>query len=84
MKDGKVWGWTEERRLKQAQAIRRWKPWLASTGPTTAAGKAISSRNASKPDAIRKQIAAIKAELAHVLRLVKKIEATRKRSNLLR
>ncbi len=41
-------GWTPERRAKQAEAIRRNKPWLRSTGPRTAEGKAIASRNADK------------------------------------
>ena len=40
--------WTPERRAKQAEAIRRWQPWAQSTGPTTAEGKAVSSRNADK------------------------------------
>jgi len=40
--------WTPERRAKQAEAIRRWKPWAKSTGPRTEEGKARSSRNADK------------------------------------
>jgi hypothetical protein len=39
-------GWTPERRAKQAEAIRRWKPWTGATGPVTDAGKAASSCNA--------------------------------------
>ena len=39
-------GWTPERRARQAQAIRRWRPWEHSTGPRTAVGKARSARNA--------------------------------------
>jgi hypothetical protein len=38
-------GWTEERRQRQSEAIRRWKPWKSDTGPKTAAGMAQSSRN---------------------------------------
>lgn len=41
-------GWSPERRAKQAEAIRRWKPWLQSTGPKSASGKARASRNAYK------------------------------------
>jgi hypothetical protein len=37
--------WTPERRARQADAIRRWQPWRASTGPKSALGKAIASRN---------------------------------------
>jgi len=38
-------GWTPERRAKQREAIRRWKPWEKSTGPRTPLGKAESARN---------------------------------------
>lgn len=41
-------GWTEERKRKQAEAIRRWKPWEKSTGPKTEEGKARVSLNAWK------------------------------------
>jgi hypothetical protein len=39
--------WTPERRARQAQIIRRTKPWLRSTGPRTREGKARSSQNAA-------------------------------------
>jgi len=38
--------WTRERRAQQAIIIHNWKPWTHATGPRTAAGKAISSKNA--------------------------------------
>jgi hypothetical protein len=41
-------GWTPERRARQAELIRSWKPWDRSTGPRTAEGKARVSRNAHK------------------------------------
>ncbi|KRD23079.1 hypothetical protein ASE39_24860 [Acidovorax sp. Root267] len=41
-------GWTPERRAQQAARIREQKPWLQSTGPKSAAGKATVSRNAFK------------------------------------
>ena len=40
--------WTVEQRLRQSEAIRRWKPWELSTGAKTPQGKAISSKNATK------------------------------------
>jgi len=40
--------WTPERRARQAELIKRWKPWERSTGPRTAEGKEISARNAYK------------------------------------
>lgn len=39
-------GWTPERRARQAELIRQWRPWELSTGPRSAEGKAASSRNA--------------------------------------
>lgn len=39
-------GWTLERRRRQAERIRTWKPWERSTGPRTLAGKARISLNA--------------------------------------
>jgi len=41
-------GWTEERRQKQSEAIRRWKPWEQSTGPKTEMGKHTASGNSLK------------------------------------
>lgn len=41
-------GWSPERRQRQAQAIRTWRPWEHSTGPRTKAGKGVTSRNAWK------------------------------------
>lgn len=38
-------GWPPSRRAAQAARIRQTKPWLKSTGPRTAAGKARVSRN---------------------------------------
>ncbi|MDA8416482.1 MAG: hypothetical protein M0Z78_05340 [Betaproteobacteria bacterium] len=38
-------GWTPERRARQAELIRTWKPWTRSTGPQTPEGKIASSKN---------------------------------------
>lgn len=38
-------GWTPERRDRQAQAIKTWKPWERSTGPKSLEGKAKVARN---------------------------------------
>jgi hypothetical protein len=51
-------GWTEERRARQAELIRTWKPWEKSTGPRTSAGKRKAAKNAAK--SWPRQIAAIK------------------------
>lgn len=39
-------GWTPERRARQAERIREWRPWEKSTGPRSEVGKVIVSRNA--------------------------------------
>jgi hypothetical protein len=39
-------GRTPERWAKQAEVIKRWKPWSQSTGPRTEKGKAVTSQNA--------------------------------------
>lgn len=41
-------GWTPERRARQAELIKTWRPWEQSTGPTTEAGKARVARNGWK------------------------------------
>ena len=41
-------GWTPERKKRQAEMIKRWKPWEKSKGPKTLEGKSISKMNAYK------------------------------------
>lgn len=41
-------GWTQERRARQAELIRTWKPWSQSTGPRTPEGKAKAASNGDK------------------------------------
>lgn len=43
-------GWTPERRAKHSEAIRTWKPWEKTEGPTSVEGKATVSRNAWRGD----------------------------------
>ena len=38
-------GWSPERRQRQREAIRRWRPWQQSTGPRTPEGKAKAASN---------------------------------------
>lgn len=76
---GHAWGWTAARRQKQALAIHRWKPWLKSQGPATPEGKAIVSRNAYKPNSVRRQVAAMMAELAAAMRQATEEAARRRR-----
>jgi len=44
----KTSGWSDERRARHAEAIKRWAPWTKSTGPRTATGKARSAHNSYK------------------------------------
>ena len=48
-------GWTPERRARQAELIRTWKPWQQSTGPRTAEGKARAAARGDKSGQWRKQ-----------------------------
>ena len=56
-------GWTQERRQKQSEAIKRWKPWEKSTGAKTIEGKEKSSMNAYKHGGKGKYIEEIKSFL---------------------
>jgi len=38
--------WTPERRARQAELIRQWKPWAKSTGPRSPEGRQRVGRNA--------------------------------------
>jgi hypothetical protein len=64
-------GWTQERRQRQREAIRNWRPWQLSTGPRTAAGKRRSSGNADKGG--RRE--ALRAELRHFRELITELDA---------
>lgn len=63
-------GWTLERREAQRAAVTRWRPWERSTGPRTAEGKAVASRNAdrggkrAKLRAAVRELRAMMAEMA--------------------
>jgi hypothetical protein len=58
--------WTEERRKRQAEAIRKWKPWEKSTGPKTEAGKARSSMNAARVGSLREADKLLRLQKAFV------------------
>jgi len=61
-------GWTLERRRKQSEAIRKWKPWQRSTGPKTVEGKSRVSLNAFKHGMRSAEIRQIEAVLAEQAR----------------
>ena len=41
-------GWTPERRARQAEQIKQWRPWDKSTGPRSEEGKGKVAQNAYK------------------------------------
>ena len=53
-------GWTPERRKKQSEMIRSWRPWERSSGPKTEAGKEIVSMNAEKHGAYGRKFKTLK------------------------
>ena len=61
-------GWTAERRARQAELLRRLRPWLKSTGPKSESGKANSKMNAEKHGG-RGRLTSV-ARLRRVLRLI--------------
>jgi hypothetical protein len=63
-------GWTQARRQRQSEAIRRWSPWKQATGPRTAAGKAHSSCNAYRGG----RRAALRAEIAKIRGIMAELE----------
>ena len=65
--------WTPEERERQAMLIRTWKPWERSTGPTTEAGKAQSSRNADKPESMNRRLRELKRQVREVVRQSREI-----------
>lgn len=54
-------GWTLERRKKQSEAIKRWKPWQKSTGAKTLEGKNKSKMNAFKHGARSSELLDLKS-----------------------
>jgi hypothetical protein len=60
-------GWTPERRARQAELIRSWRPWEHSTGPKSDAGKSASSRNADK-DSLRVKLRMWRVEVNAILK----------------
>jgi hypothetical protein len=56
-------GWTAERRKRQSEQIRRWRPREKATGPRSLDGKARIARNAFKGNT-----RALLRELARALR----------------
>lgn len=60
-------GWTPERRARQAELIKAWRPWERSTGPRTAEGKTRAALNAykgAKRDETRALMRALRALLS--------------------
>ena len=66
--------WTEGRRKKQAEAIRRNKPWEKSTGPRTKGGKARSRLNAVKHGEPSRAFLLIKAMARENMKYIRKME----------
>ena len=61
-------GWTAERRARQAELMRRLRPWMRSSGPTSESGKAKSKFNAEVHGG-RGRLTSV-ARLRRVLRLI--------------
>ena len=70
--------WTLEQRQQQSARIRAWSPWLHSTGPRTAEGKAAASRNGWKGghrDMLRELTREVNGEIRKARELMEQIRA---------
>lgn len=61
--------WTPEERARQAEMIRRWKPW-ETAGVRTEEGRAISSQNAMKHGAYGADVKAARRQLRECRRVL--------------
>ncbi len=69
-------GWTPERRARQSELIRSWRPWEKSTGPSSARGKSVVPLNAyggGHWKELREMIETMNATLREQRRLVESI-----------
>jgi hypothetical protein len=66
-------GWTLERRKRQSELIRKWKPWRKSTGPTTKFGKRMSSQNSTKHGMRSKRMIELRSALAEQAKQLKQM-----------
>ena len=67
-------GWSLERRARQAELIRLWKPWKQSTGPKSVEGKERVATNAWRGGhraQLRELIKMVNAEVTASRELVK-------------
>ena len=60
--------WSAERRARQAELVKTWRPWLRSTGPKTPTGKTKSAANAVKHGVRSRQTIAELRQLRQALR----------------
>ncbi|MCB1783936.1 MAG: hypothetical protein KDI13_08055 [Alphaproteobacteria bacterium] len=71
----KTKGWSEERRRKQSENIRKTKPWTKTTGPRTPEGKEAVSQNALKHGLHSADIQELRRLLRHQKACVKSVLA---------
>ena len=67
-------GWTWERRQRQADLIRTWRPWEQSTGPKTPDGRLRVARNAWR-GGHREQLRELSREISEEVRRSRELVA---------
>lgn len=65
--------WTLQERQRQAELIKKWKPWKHSTGAVTPEGKEASKMNAMKDGAYSQKAKAMKALISEAKKRVNDI-----------
>lgn len=68
-------GWSKERRSRQAENIRKTKPWKRATGAKTVEGKQVVSRNAYRHGFRSEDMKVIRRLLRAQRNFVKKIQS---------
>ena len=69
---------TPEGRERLRQAVMKTKPWLSSTGPRTAAGKARSAENGRKRQKGERSIRQLRDTVADIQLLLERMAASRR------
>ena len=67
-------GWTPERRKKQSELIKSWKPWEKSTGARSSEGKNKSKMNALKHGCRSEEFRKLETYMAAQNKMIREIE----------
>lgn len=70
-------GWTPERRKRQSEMIKQWKPWKKSTGPRSESGKEAVKMNALKHGMYGSEWKSLKKQISDQKKFLKEFHKLR-------